>query len=205
MMHIFHLLPTLLLSLLLTACGSDIELRPLGPDSVILAFGDSLTYGTGAGDDESYPAILEQLVDRTVINEGIPGEVSAAGMARLSSLLTQHQPSLLILCHGGNDILRRKNRAMTANNLRTMINMARSRNIDVVMLGVPDFGLPRFLSAAGFYEEVADEMRVPYEGDVLPEVIGKEALKADSVHPNAAGYRLIAEHVAELLKKHGAL
>ncbi len=46
---------------------------------------------------------------------------------------------------------------------------------------------------------------IPYEGDVLTKILRDASLKADQVHPNAKGYRLMAERVADLLRKSGAL
>lgn len=189
--------------LLLQGCGQSPQLPKLGEGAVILAFGDSLTRGTGAADDESYPAVLAGLSGHAVINAGVPGEVSTDGLARLPELLDEHQPALLLLCHGGNDFLRRMDPATTAANLRRMVNLAKERGIGVVLIGVPQFGL--FLSAAPFYGEVAEEAGIPYVGEILPDVLGERALKSDTVHPNAAGYRKIAEAVDRSLRDAGAL
>ena len=188
--------------LCLTACSEPVQLNTLLPNATVLAFGDSLTYGTGAEADQSYPAQLAKLIQRKVINAGLPGELSADGAARLPSLLDQHQPSLLILCHGGNDFLRRKSLQATRGNIQRMISLAKSRHIDVVLMATPAPGL--LLSAPDFYQELAEQHNIPFDEDIIAEVVSQNALKSDVVHPNGKGYRLIAERVAGLLKAHGA-
>lgn len=195
--------PLLAALLLLSACGQQAKLPPLAPDSVLLAFGDSLTFGTGASESESYPAQLEKLAGRRVVREGVPGEVSENGLARLPAVLDEHRPRLLLLCHGGNDFLRRLPKAEVAANVRAMIQLARSRGVDVVLIGTPEFGF--LLSPPDFYAEIAKEFRIPYEGDVLGRILRDSGLKADQVHPNALGYRLMAERVYAKLQKAGAL
>lgn len=189
--------------LLASGCGQKAKLAALPADAVVLAFGDSLTYGTGASEAESYPAQLALLAGRRVLREGVPGEVSATGLQRLPAVLDEHRPRLLVLCHGGNDFLRRLPKAEAAANLRAMIQLARSRGIDVVLIGTPEFGF--LLTPPDFYAEIAKEFRIPYEGDVLSKILRDSNLKSDQVHPNAAGYRLMAERVHALLKQSGAL
>lgn len=198
-------LPALLLFFvaLCTACSSTAQLPPLAGDAVILAFGDSITYGTGATPQESYPAVLEGLIRRRVVNGGVPGEITSEGLARLPELLDREKPALLIICHGGNDILRHLDERQTADNLRAMVRLARERGIAVVFIGVPAFSLS--LTPPPFYEEVAKETGIPYDGKSLPRILGKGSLKSDYIHPNAAGYRRLAEALAKLLDKSGAL
>lgn len=201
----FYLPLTLLLMLLLAACSSDTpSLQPLGSNAVILAFGDSLTHGNGAPDGESYPAVLERLSGRRVINAGIPGERSPAGLRRLPEMLDRHTPQLLILCHGGNDMLRRQSIDDMQSNLEQMIRLARERGVQVVMLGVPRPALLGLESADAYYS-VAEKLGVPMEDEIIPEVLSDNALKSDQIHPNAEGYRQIAEAVYRLLQHEGAL
>jgi acyl-CoA thioesterase I len=184
-------------------CGKQPRLQSLAADAVVLAFGDSLTYGTGADERDSYPAQLALLIGRKVARAGVPGEISGDGLARLPEALDEHQPRLLILCHGGNDFLRRLSKQQVAANVRAMVRLARERGIEVVLIGTPEPGLA--VSAPALYADIAKELRVPYEDGVIGQILRDATLKSDPIHPNARGYRLIAERLAGLLKKAGAL
>lgn len=188
---------------LLAACGEAPRLAPLAPDAVVLAFGDSITYGTGAAAAESYPAQLERLIGRTVTNAGVPGEVSAQSLRRLPAALDEHRPQLLVLCIGGNDFLRNLGKEQVAANVQTMVAVARQRGVDVVLIGTPEKGFT--VTPPAFYADIAEQLGIPYEGDVIGEILRDSTLKSDPIHPNARGYRLIAERVAALLKGSGAL
>ncbi len=191
-------------SLLLNGCGdAQPQLSRLAGDAVILAFGDSLTRGTGAGASSSYPAVLAGLTGRTVINAGIPGELSAAGLRRLPGVLDAINPQLMILCHGGNDLLRKRNSGQLAANIREMITLARQRGVDVVLIGVPRPGL--LLGTAELYYEIAESMDVPLEADALADILSDAGLKSDPIHPNAAGYRVMAEALHKFLRTTAAL
>src|SRR5207253_10233327 len=108
-----------------------------------------------------------------------------------------------LLCIGGNDFLRRLGNEQAERNVRAMIELARRRGIDVLLIGTPEPGL--FPSPPAFYAAVAKDLHIPYEGDVITEVLKDARLKSDPIHPNAAGYHVIAERVAAALKKNGAL
>ena len=191
-------------ALTLSSCGeANPRLPALGPDAVVLAFGDSLTYGTGARADQSYPARLAALIGREVLREGVPGEVSGRGLLRFEGALEEHQPDLVVLCHGGNDILHNLDLEQTKENLLEMIDVARESGAAVVLVGVPVKGLS--LSVADLYLEVANQADVPIEADVIGDILLDSRLKSDAVHPNAAGYQVFAEAIAGLLERHGAL
>jgi lysophospholipase L1-like esterase len=84
-----------------------------------------------------------------------------------------------------------------------MIKAIRDQNIAVMLVGVPQPAL--VTSAPGFYAELAQEFAVPYEGKIVTSVLYSPELKSDPIHPNAKGYRRMAEALAELLRKSGAL
>lgn len=172
------------------------------PHESILAFGDSITYGFGANRQESYPAVLQRLSGIRVINAGINGETSEEGKVRLPSLLRDDSIRLMLLCSGGNDILQQRPLARLEANVRAMITEAKKQNVDVILIGVPTFGAFG-LSSLPLYERVAEEEGIAYMPSLLPDVLEERALKNDYVHPNAAGYRVMAERVAERLRSLG--
>ena len=188
---------------LLAACAGSEKLGPLPVDGVILAFGDSITHGTGAAPGEDYPAQLERLVGRKVVNAGVPGEVTSAGLERLPQVLAQEKPALMILCHGGNDLLQHLDRSAAADNLRAMVRLAREQGVAVVLVAVPAPDLS--LAPPPFYGDIAKELHIPIDSKTLPRILGKGSLKSDYIHPNAAGYRLLAEALTKLLTRSGAL
>jgi lysophospholipase L1-like esterase len=197
-------LAALWLVLLCMGCGRDVPaLTRLGPDEVVLAFGDSLTFGAGVNDDQSYPAVLAGLIARKVVRDGVPGETTAQGLERLERSLEAHRPRLLLLCLGGNDLLRRVDTAQIESNLRAMVQLARDRGAEVVLIGVPEPAL--FGGTAPLYRRVAAELRVPLEEDTVTDVLRDNALKSDPIHPNAEGYRRIAQALAALLRDAGAI
>lgn len=182
---------------------STVQTQKLDSDAVVLAFGDSITYGYGAV-GQGYPTQLQALIGRKVVNAGVSGEVSARGLQRLPKLLEMYHPSLVILCHGGNDILRRYSKEKLKANLVAMIRLSRKSGAQVLLVGVPGFGLLG-LSTVPLYEEVAVAQEVLYEGAVLETIENEVSLKSDRIHPNGLGYGLMAETFAQVLRERGVL
>jgi lysophospholipase L1-like esterase len=190
-------------AVLLAACDRAPTLPRLNSHDVIVAFGDSLTHGTGASDDTAYPAVLAALTGRTVVNAGVPGDTTASALERLPGVLAEHQPRLVLLCLGGNDMLRKQPEAATENNLRLLVQTIRASGAEVMLIAVPEPKL--FGGAPDFYARVAEDLRLPLEDDVFNEVLKDNRLKSDPIHANAAGYRIVAERLAEFLQEAGAL
>jgi len=197
------LLLAIIVDIGLTACSTQPKLPALSNDAVIVAFGDSLTFGTGSEPAESYPAVLEKMIGRRVVNSGVSGEVTGDGLLRLPEVLEREKPALLLLCHGGNDQLRRLNQQQAANNIREMIRLAQKREVAVVLIAVPAPALS--LLPPSMYREIAKELSIPIEEKTLSSILASYSLKSDYIHPNAAGYHRLAESIATLLRKSGAI
>lgn len=191
----------------LAGCGRAPRQQALPAGATVLVLGDSLSYGTGAGEGEDYPTLLAAKTGWNIINAGIPGDTTAGGLARLPGLLEEHAPQLVLLELGGNDFLRRVPRSTTAANLRAMLDLAKAHGVPAVLLATPQ---PNLFSAAvgslsdeAIYREVADATGTPLIEDVLAEVLSDNTLKSDPIHPNAEGYRRVAEGVHAALQAQG--
>ena len=199
-----YLLLLSIVILITSGCGEKTTPLPsLANGSVILAFGDSLTYGYNANRSESYPAKLEVLTGLSVINAGVSGEVSEQGLKRLPKALDEYHPQLMILCHGGNDLLHKKDLKEMESNIRSMIQLSLDRGIPVILLGVPKPGI--FLSSFDVYEKIANSMDIIFIEDLISDILGDKSLKSDSIHPNKKGYNVMAEEIYSLLLDKGAI
>ncbi|SFV57434.1 lipolytic enzyme, G-D-S-L [hydrothermal vent metagenome] len=170
----------------------------LQPTDSIIAFGDSLTYGYGADTKDSYPSILSKLSGHRVINAGLSGELSSQGLKRLPSILKDSDAKLMILCHGGNDILQRSSKKELKSNLKAMVKIAKDRGMQVLLVDVPDISMLG-LSAPHLYAEVASQEKIPLADGILEDIISDDSLKSDYIHPNAKGYHILANEIYKKL------
>lgn len=199
----------LLLFALLSACGGGQKASPLPAGSSVLAFGNSVTFGTGAAPGEDYPTQLAAISGWNITNAGIPGDTAEAAKGRIRAAIEQAQPVLVIVELGGNDFLRRRPEVQVKEDLRAIIKEVRRANIPVLLVAVPRFSLigaaVGALPDAELYETLAKDEKVPLVAKVFARILSDPALKADQIHPNAAGYRQLAEGIAETLRNVGWL
>jgi lysophospholipase L1-like esterase len=169
----------------------------LPKDAIILAFGDSLTYGMGKMPQESFPTELARLSGYEVVNAGVPGEITEEALQRLPNLMKKYSPLLVILCHGGNDMLRHISTEKIQSNLESMIETIQSYGAKVILVGIPRLGLS--IKTAPLYYRIAKSKRIPFEQKIIAEVLSTPSLKSDYIHPNEKGYKKIAEALMRLL------
>ena len=204
-----RLLQFLALSPLFAACGKKSRLAALPAGTTVLAFGDSVTYGTGAGPGEDWPTLLAAATGWRVVNAGVPGDTADAGKARIRELLAAHKPALVIVEIGGNDFLRRRPAAVVKEDVRSIVRQSKVAGVQVVLVAVPELSLLGALTRrpddAALYAEIGRDEQVPVIADVFSEILGKPELCADQIHPNAAGYRKMAEGIAAALRRFGLL
>ena len=163
------------LCLLLVACGDAPTVSPLAPGATVLAFGDSLTRGTGAPAGSGYPEALGRMTGLRVIGEGIPGEVSSRGRSvsqPVRNVVRRSWSSCAVAMTPCGICLRPK-----WENLQAMVAAIRAADADVVMLGVPERNLT--LSAPAFYADVAEDLGVPIDLETLPGLMRDRSVKSD--------------------------
>ena len=191
------------------ACGKKAPKHNALPrGSAVLALGDSLTYGYGANPTESYPARLAELTGWAITNGGVSGDTSTQALARLPELLREHTPRLVIISIGGNDFLRRQPENETRTNIRAIIQACKAAGAETLLVGVPGVGVGAALGYPGdhpLYADLAKAENVPYYANGWSQILGKDALKSDQIHPNAAGYAEFARGLTAYLKENGWL
>lgn len=160
----------------------------------IVAFGDSLTAGYGAREGEDYPSRLAAAIGADIINAGVSGDTTADALARIDADVLANAPRIVLVGLGGNDFLRGVPIATTEANLREIIRRIHDRDAMVLLLG---FDFPS-LSAnyADMYEEIAADTGSLLVPDILAGMLRDPKLKSDDIHPNAAGYALMAERIS---------
>ena len=192
-----------------SACGDAAPFEPLPADSIVLAFGYSVTYGTGAAPGEDYPTRLAALSGWQVHNAGIPGDTARAATARIGDALESTRAALAIIELGGNDFLRRRPNADVKEDLRTIIRATRAAGAIPVLVAVPESSV--FAAVTGrlrddpIYKALADEEEVLLIEDVFADVLSDARLRSDPIHPNAEGYRILAARIAKKLERAGLL
>ncbi|SFC61179.1 GDSL-type esterase/lipase family protein [Pseudoalteromonas denitrificans] len=192
----------ILLVFLQLAC-SEVSLKPLSDSSTIVAFGDSLTYGKGVPKEDSYPSVLAQLTHLKVINTGISGETTGKGLMRFETVIHKYNPQLIILLEGGNDFLRNKPKVQTQNNLAKMIEMAQARDIEIILVAVPQKSI--FLTPSIIYQELAQKYNLVLLEDIITDLLKNNQYKSDQIHFNKLGYQKLAQRIYQELKDKGAI
>ena len=100
-------------------------------------------------------------------------------------------------------MLRKVDPSVIESNLRRIIENARGQGVAVLLIGVPKPAL--FGGTADFYERIADDLALPFEGEILNDILKDNMYKSDPIHPNARGYQMLAGALADLLRRAGAV
>ena len=168
------------------------------PGDAVVFFGDSITQGYGVRPEDSFPALVGQALGLSFVNAGVPGDTMGAGLARMERDVMPHRPRLVVVEFGGNDFLRRVPPEKTLRHLEAIVSaLIQSGTMAVVLEVNPGLGGDPYLTG---YRAVVEQYGALLVPDILRGILTNPDLKADTIHPNAKGHRLIAERVTAALR-----
>ncbi len=161
----------------------------------IIAFGDSLTKLPPEAGEKTYPELLSAMIQRPIINAGVPGDTTRQALARLDRDVLELDPRVVIVLLGGNDFLR-EGRGVDdiLATIREVVTRIQERGALVVLVGLEKPG-----PFSGGYTEkfraLARETGCVFVPDIMDGILTNPALKLDAIHPNTAGARVMAERI----------
>lgn len=177
---------------MLTSCSSNDLIK----NNSIVCFGDSLTYGYGATNGQTYPYFLQQYTEFPVINKGINGNTSKNGLDRIDDIL-QFKNSIVIVEFGANDFFQQIPISETKKNMTMIVNKLKQNNDIVVLVSIEDKQLSQLYN---MLKSLAKEQNVLFVEGILNKIWDNSNLLSDDVHPNSNGYKLVADKIYKGIK-----
>jgi len=177
----------------LTGCAKR-EIKNVGSKGKnIICFGDSITFGYGVNPGEDYPTGLRKLISMPVINAGVDGDTSAQGLARIKKDVLDKDPYIVLVEFTGNDFIKEMPVDTTIANVREIIRQIQAQGAIVAIVDI----------SAGFFlreyrlklSNLAEETGSIFVSEVLSGILTNPSMKSDFMHPNVAGYKIIAYRV----------
>jgi lysophospholipase L1-like esterase len=165
----------------------------------IICFGDSLTYGTGASEGKDYPSQLSQMISMPVINAGRPGDTTATALQRLEQDVLVYAPDIVLITLGGNDLKNGVDRDTAFENLNRIVNLIHNQGARVIIGGLH---IP--FRDRGFgkgYQKLANDTGATLIPNILEDIMGNRQRMSDPIHPNDAGYRIVAERFHQAIRR----
>lgn len=194
------------------ACGAAAAATPGAKSAPVLVLGDSLSAEYGLTRGKGWVQLLQQRMEtekipRKVINASISGETTAGGRSRLTALLKQHEPGIVILELGGNDALRGLALQNTQSNLEAMVKASKAAAAQVLLVGMqvpPNYGTAYTEQFADMFKKIADAQKLPLVPFLLAGIGDAENaeqwFQSDRIHPNAQAQPQMLANVWTKLK-----
>jgi lysophospholipase L1-like esterase len=186
--------------ILFSGCAKKQEIKNAGAakGKEIICFGDSLTFGYGAGPAEDYPTALRKNVRMPVINSGVDGDTTIHALRRLQADVLDKDPYLVIVEFCGNDFIKKVPMGATIHNLRQIIRRSQEKKAIVALVDI----------SAGFFlrdyrlvfRKLAREEGAIFIPAILNGILTNPSMKSDFLHPNASGYTVIAARIYNAIK-----
>ncbi len=187
----------ILFSTLLTGCGKP-EIKNFNNKGAgIICFGDSITFGYGAGPGEDYPTALGKLIKSPIVNAGVDGDTTITALERLENDVLAKNPRLVIVEFCGNDFLKKIPIETTIKNLTQIIQRIQENGSMVALVDI-SAGM-FFQEYRGAFKKLASQKKAIFIPEVLYKLITNPAMKSDFFHPNAAGYQVVAKRIYQVI------
>ena len=167
------------------------------PYNTIICFGDSLTYGTGANPGKDYPSQLSKMIDKPVINAGVPGDTTARALKRLQRDVLARSPDVVLITLGGNDLKNGVSKDISFGNLKRIVESIQEQGARVIIGGLK-FPL-RDRGFARGYKKLADQTGAVLIPNIFKDIMGNRKFMSDPIHPNGEGYKMIADRFLEAM------
>ncbi|MCX5695434.1 MAG: GDSL-type esterase/lipase family protein [Candidatus Omnitrophica bacterium] len=164
----------------------------------IICYGDSITFGYGVNPGEDYPTALAKIVNRPVINVGVDGDTSTEGLQRIKQDVLEKEPYIVLIEFTGNDFLKKIPMDLTISNIKEMVREIQGRG---AMTAIVDVSAGLFL----FDYRVRLYLLARQTGSIfipatLSGIITNPSMKSDFMHPNASGYKIVAQRVYQTIE-----
>ncbi|MDD5155218.1 MAG: GDSL-type esterase/lipase family protein [Candidatus Omnitrophica bacterium] len=187
-----------LLALVLISCARRQIKNIDSKGTSIICFGDSITFGHGVNPGEDYPSDLAKMTDLQIINAGIDSDTSADGLQRIDSDVLEKNPRLVIVEFGGNDFIKGLPMEETAANIRAMVDRIQAKG---AMVAIFDISSGMIMgNYRSVLRDIALEKQAIFIPDALKGILTNPELKSDFIHPNAAGYKIVAHRVYRAIR-----
>jgi acyl-CoA thioesterase-1 len=173
-------------------------------NSTILVMGDSLSAEYGISRGSGWVKLLEGQLQKQgsqwlVFNASISGETSAGGLTRITSLLQQKKPRIVMLELGANDALRGLSVDETEKNLSKMIQLSKQSGAKVLLFGMqipPNYGQDYTKKFKDLYPKLATQEGVELVPFFMAGIVtNADFFQADKIHPNEKAQPILYKNV----------
>ena len=171
-----------------------------GPE-IIICFGDSLTSGIGATSGMDYPSQLAGMIGKPVINKGVSGDTTSSALRRLNRDVLSARPDIVLITLGGNDLKNGVSKNIAFGNLKYIVESIQKQGARVIIGGLKFPGMDRGFGQG--YVDLAQQTGATLIPDIFAGIVDNPGLMSDPIHPNNAGYRIIAQRFYKALAPAG--
>jgi acyl-CoA thioesterase-1 len=187
-------------SLLVCGCSPEKKIKNINSTGYnIVCFGNSLTWGMGASAGNDYPALLARHLPFPVINAGRSGDTTEDALKRIARDVLNQNPRLVIVELGSNDFLRGIDKEKTAENLEQIVKQIQDAGAMVALVEVRTELIGQ--QQLSELKRIARQRQTLLIPNILRGIITDPGLKSDPIHPNDAGYKIMAERILKVIKR----